>query len=90
MIAIEDKEMEGSLKKSYEFYKFFMENNEKDKLIFTRGFCNALEKIAKTYGSFTDDKVADIKNPIIGDIDMMFTNNNDLDMPTYIRKNIAI
>ncbi len=90
MITIEDKEMKGSLKKSYEFYKFFMENNEKDKLIFTRGFCNALEKIAKTYGSFTDDQIADIKNSIIGDVAMILTDNNNLDVPTYIRNNLTI
>ncbi len=90
MITIEDKEMEGSLKKSYEFYKVFMENNEKEKLIFAKGFCSALEKIAIAYGSFTYDQIVDIKNNIVGDIVMTFTDDNDLDTPTYVRKNITI
>ncbi len=90
MITIENREMEGSLKKSYEFYKVFMESNEKEKIIFAKGFCNALEKIAKTYGNFTDDQITDIKNSIIGDVVMTLADANDLDTPTYIRKNITI
>lgn len=90
MIAIEDREMEGSLKKSYEFYKVFMESNKKEKIIYVKGFCNALEKIAKTYGNFTDDQIADIKNSIIGDETMTFADDDELDIPTYIRKNITI
>jgi len=90
MINIEEEELKGSLKKSYETYKAFMKNNDQEKLVFTKGFCNALEKIAIAYGSFTNEQIKDIKYPIIGNVTMTVEPKNDLDTPTYIRKNVTI
>ena len=90
MINIEEEELKGSLQKSYETYKAFLKNNDKEKLAFAKGFCSALEKIAIAYGSFTNEQIQDIKFPIIGNVTMSVETKSDLDTPTYIRKNVTI
>ncbi len=90
MINIEEEELKGSLQKSYKTYNAFLKNNDKEKLAFVKGFCNALEKIAIAYGGFTNEQIQDIKFLIIGNVSMTVETKNDLDTPTYIRKNVTI
>lgn len=90
MVSIEEEELKGSLQKSYETYKAFLKNNDKEKLAFAKGFCSALEKIAIAYGGFTNEQIQDIKFPIIGNVTMSVETKNNLDTPTYIRKNVTI
>ena len=90
MIKIEDKELVHNLKTRYEDFKKYSSNNDEDELIFTKGFCRALEQIAMVFGDFTPEQIAEIKRPIIGNIDMEISVSEDLDIPPHIRKNIDI
>jgi len=90
MIKIKDEELIHNLTKEYEDFKQYSKNNNEEELIYTKGFCRALERIAIVFGDFTEEQIAELKRPIIGNISMDMKKIEDLDIPSHIRKNIDI
>lgn len=90
MIKIENDELIHNLKIKYEEFKRYSSNNDEKELQHTRGFCRALEQISMVFGEFTEEQIAEIKRPIIGNINMAIEPKEDLDIPPHIRKNINI
>lgn len=86
MISIKDDEFTHNLKIKYEIFKEHSKNSEEEELLYIRGYCRALEQIAIVFGDFTEEQIADIKRPIIGNISMRQEKKVDLDQPTYLRQ----
>jgi phosphotransferase system IIB component len=90
MIEITKDEIVHNLTIKYKDFKKYSSNNDIEQLQYTKGFCRALEQIAIVFGNFTPEEIAEIKRPIIGNINMAVEIKEDLDIPPHIRKNIDI
>jgi hypothetical protein len=86
MVDLTREDIIQNLQIRYEKYKIFLNtNNEKD-LLYTQGYCRALEQIALVFAGFTEEEIISIKKPIIGNINMFKNEEVDLDQPTYLRQ----
>lgn len=89
MISIKEEVLEETLSVVYHDIKKAIECDDKEEFIHAKGFCCALENIAIQYGNYTQEDIAKIKNPIIGNISMRPNKKTDLDTPTYLRKQMS-
>lgn len=86
MVKISREEVAYNLELKYEKYKDFLHNGSEKDLIYTKGYCRALEQISMIFGDFSEEEIIEIKKPIIGNISMVQEEEVDLDTPTYLRK----
>lgn len=90
MVSITNEELLHNLKIKYKEYQNHSRAYDEKELFYLKGFCHALEQIAVVFGDFTQEQIKMVKEPIIGNVDMYVERKEDLDISTYIRKNIDL